>query len=692
MKESSKKPEASAKEAFSKERAAFRSLLLANPNYFGNLPDSSFQPVLPIKGNTFYEELKCVGYQPQQQYLEGVVHVYQPSGYGTGICGQGTREYVRFYLSYDNGASWQDVGLTAFQVHNIPEGTEGRRHLEYAVNLRVDPTRNLCFRNPLILVRAILSWNFAPPPNAPNWPPVWGNVREVTIQVEPWRFFFFKDLVGYPKFQLPNEFAEIVDLDAPVQTQQKAMNTKELSAIYKKDDVPLHRFAFKELTNLISSPQVDLNVEAIAQILPPDVVIAPNISDLLFPSADGDISYEELTCVGLDPNFPDTLVGVIKVKKPSGFSGGVCTRGSTEYVTFWGDFNGNGIFETCLGTAQVQVYDLPAIPRDGVYYAVRLPVNLSEYRQLCTKGAKVVRIRAILSWETPAPCFNPNYIPTWGNREETLIFITPKRFSAGKIAILGGIPVQHIHDVTGLTTASAFFADNNLAPDASGRPCPFGGIVTVKGEPVLGHTYVVEVSKDGLTWTPVLDNFYVTDSDGNTSLHNANPVTRRFDYLPMSQNVIGLIARWHSTGDDKWYVRLSVYDAAGVLQGVDTHLIQLDNTAPEANIDITIGPGNCGKFGVGDVLSGNFVARDTYLGSWSLQVEPAVNPPGTAIPSPASGTTNTPVAPGNAWTLDTTGMQPCGYIIKVHVWDRAILNSQYVGHYNGDSAGFCLEQ
>lgn len=41
---------------FEKERKQFRALVLANPNYFGNLKVSPFQPVLNIQSNTTYEE------------------------------------------------------------------------------------------------------------------------------------------------------------------------------------------------------------------------------------------------------------------------------------------------------------------------------------------------------------------------------------------------------------------------------------------------------------------------------------------------------------------------------------------------------------------------------------------------------------------------------------------------------------
>ncbi len=678
-------------EAHPKERAAFKPLLLSNPNYFGNLAESMFTPILPICCNTHYEALGCVGYHPQQEYLEAVVYIYQPSGYGSNICGLGSTEYVRFYLSFDNGATWDDQGMTSFQAHNIPEGTDGGKRLEYAASLKVDPKRKLCFFNHMILVRAILSWNNPPPPNQPNWKPVWGNVRQETIQVEPRRWFLgAKDFVA-AKVKLPPNIEEILDLEKPIPTKMKSLGAAELSTLYKGKGVPVHRFAFKELS-AFANAQTTLSAEAFTKLLP-GIQINPDINDLLFPKTDGDTSFEELKCIGLDPNFPDTLVGVIQIKKSSGFSGGPCTDGSREYVTFWGDFDGNGSFETCLGTASVRVYDLANIPPEGVYYAVRLPVDLNQYRQNCKKGPKVVRIRAILSWSEPVPCANPNQVPTWGNREETLINIAPSSLApAGKILNMGGIPVPYINGVTGLTTPDAKFALNNLPPDTLGRPCPFAGRVTVQGFPVSGYSYVVEVSQDQLIWTPVLTDLLVEDQNGIFSTHKANSITKRFDYLPFTQNAMLLLAQWDTAGDARWYVRLSTYDGGGILQGTDTHVIQLDNTGPEASIDITIGAGNCGKFQPGTVLSGNFIARDDYLGSYSLGVEPTVNDPGEAIPSPSSGLVNTLPAPGDAWTLDTTGMKPCGYVIRVVAVDRAIVDSQWIGHPNSDSAGFCLEE
>jgi hypothetical protein len=114
LKRAVQKSKAAMQVAHPHERGAFKFLLLSNPNYFGNLIESPFKVVLPISGNTHYEELGCVGFHPQQERLEAVIYIYQPSGYGTDICGPGTTEYVRFYLSFDNGATWQDQGMSSF--------------------------------------------------------------------------------------------------------------------------------------------------------------------------------------------------------------------------------------------------------------------------------------------------------------------------------------------------------------------------------------------------------------------------------------------------------------------------------------------------------------------------------------------------------------------------------------------------
>ena len=676
---------------FATERAHYKALLLSNPNYFGSLEISPYKPVLPLAGNTYYEELACVGYHPQQQQLEAVVYVYQPTGYGSALCGTGSTEFVRFYLSFDNGASWQDQGLTSFQVWNVPTGTDDTRRLEFAAQLAVTPARKICLQGAkLILVRAILSWNAPPPANQPNWNPPWGNRREATIQVEPRRLIHITDVFDTLKVKLPKALAQVIDLEQPLAAKQVVLSPAQLAALYKDSAVPVHRFAYAQLQSIMQGP-AGFSTALVNKTLP-GLQLGDDLVKVLFPS-DGNTQYEELTCIGLDPNLPDTLVGVLKVKKSSGYSGGPCTSGSTEYVSWWADTDGNGTYETFLGTASVQVYDIAGIPADGVHYAVRLPVDLSKYRKPCQAGAVVLPIRAILSWAVPVPGNAPGSVPTWGNREQTLVHVTPSGVvhgPAGKIAILGGIPVSMISDASGMTTPDAVFALNNAAV---GADCPFGAAVTLQGAPLPpGYSYKVEVQPEiGGVIAPVLNELTLVRADGSTYLHNANPATQRFNYRPFGDNVNALLAHWDSSGDARWIVTLSAYDPGGNKISEDSQLIQLDNTPPQADIDITSGTGNCGKFAAGSIITGTFVARDVHLLGWSIGIKPpGVNDPGEGITTPSSGTANTVIA-GDAWSLDTTGMTSCGYIAEVVVSDRTIVASQSQGWHASWSVGFCLE-
>jgi hypothetical protein len=86
------------------------------------------------------------------------------------------------------------------------------------------------------------------------------------------------------------------------------------------------------------------------------------------------------------------------------------------------------------------------------------------------------------------------------------------------------------------------------------------------------------------------------------------------------------------------------------------------------------------------------VARDIHFGAFSLDTTPASlipppNEPATATPS----TSQTAVAPGDAWTLNTAGMVPCGYVVQLWVYDNAIVGS-IPGSHNSAYAdvGFCL--
>ncbi len=683
---------------YERERSQFSTLIAINPNYFGNLAESPFEAELDIQSNTTYEEIGCLGFNPKQNYLEAVVFIKHSTGYGGGICSDGSREYVRFFLSFDNGATWSDQGLTSFKVYNIPEGTEGSKRLEYDATLAIKPSKKFCFMNNTAKVRAILSWNFAPPPD-PNFIPVWGEVQEAYIQIDPLKLFLFGDLLKAVELKPPAKLSAVIDPDQALEASApKVLGLAELHQLYQDKGVEPHRYGFVEMQRMVSgSVSGEALIEGGLKQLLPDVKVDIDylVVDLL--PADGNTRYEELECVGLNTNT-NKLVGAVRIKRPSGYSGGPCTAGSVEYVTFWGDFNHNGIYETCLGTVSVTVHDIAAIPPEGLMYAVELPVDLKHYRKPCEEGPVVVPIRAILSWQVAPPCWNPNYVPTWGNREETLVHITPgPEIPFGtvvpKISAIGNVPTGDIHDFIGLTTTGAVFADIGTLVDALGRGCPFGGRLNIIGESYPGYKYHIQVRKVGEPgWTTLIDPLKLVDSDGNKHIHNHDG-TGKFDFLPVSQNMFNLLGVWKSSADDLWQVRLQIFDSSDVLQpGVALHRVMLDNTWPEAEISITTGSGNCGKFTPGTLLAGRFVARDTYFESYSLVVKPPVNLSGIGIPAPQGGTLPTAISPGDIWNLDTTDMIPCGYIIEVHAYDRAVVDSGHSGHHRSASAGFCLDE
>ena len=696
-----------------KLRTEFRSLLIGNPNYFGNLNDSSFKPVQKIVSNKTYEEIGCVGFHPQLERLHAVIYVKQTSGYGGGVCSNGTPEYVRFFLSFDNGATWEDQGLASFRAYDIPEN-KGR--LEYAVTRRISPRRKFCFQNNLILCRAVLSWNVVPPPD-PNFTPVWGEVHNTRIEVEGFRLFPLKDLFEAVQIKLPHELNLAVDLDQPIQapTLKQQLSATQLAETYKGKGIEPHRFAFAELHQTITkaggtemlmakgfkSPLLDLGIDF------------GKINELLFPT-DGSVFYEELECVGYDTN-QDTLVGVIRVKKPSGYSGGPCTAGSTEYVTFWGDFDGNGTFETCLGTASVKVNDFDEIPREGLEYSVFVQASLAQYRRPCAKGAKLVRIRAILSWQVPAPCANPNYVPVWGNREETVIHILPGDIIDGKFPILSSVGDIAVSDINGIGFANGVGIETGFLAQNS----PFGGFINLCGKIVGGGAaskYRILIKPHG---SP--DSAYVPLTNEPTGLRltlvtfppliiNANHVVHAdaLGYYPYEDYAAdhfidgNVLMRWFTGAaeDGKTFdLRLDLSTDGNPAHDIHGNVVtvHVDNTAPEVDLKIDLGVGGeCADFPLGITFTGTYKAKDAHFHSFAFEVEPA-GPANGMLPTPPSGASvfaggaiADPGVTSGTYSFNTTGMKPCGYALILRVWDRTNVNSGISRNTNKDSVGFCL--
>lgn len=709
-----------AAQAFAKERENALQLLATNPNHFGTLAASKLKAVQLVSFNTYYEELACVGYNPASNELFATLLIKRDSGYSGSLCTSGSKEYVRFCVNY--GGGWEDQGMVAVNVHDIPTekdcAKQPEKPLSYTVSLHLkDPKRKFCSTEVLPLVRATLSWGVPIPAGDCDYKPIWGDREECKIQLQPRWFFPFKDLdleldTFLPKFLEIAKFAPNLSVAQVTELANEGELAPKTLAAY--DPEPLSIVALSEHYGKIKAANVEplrFTLNTIHPILSQPEGLA-NVSILAnqFPNIDwtkifeafnktkANVNYEELECLGLDYNL-ERLTASFKIKRPFGYSGDLCTKGSTEYVAFWADWDDDCRW-TYLDTVSVNVHDLAKVG-DGVCYTAVLPWNLDRFRQPCSKP-KVVKLRAVLSWNTKPSMTNPDDLNTYGNRLDTYIQIKPGKTPTTAdpnswVDIIGGIYQDHI-SAAGVTLPAAFFAHNGLKPDNLGRPCPFTGRINMQGPSLIGHKYRVQVRRLGsLGWADVLTPIPVRiPLGGGFFFYTTNnpDAAGYFDYLdPNTTNRV--LALWDAPSDPdnpasgcnvQWEMK---FDILGVF-GNFTKVVQLNAQRPDAEIVIDglggPGTGTCKDFMPGDKMTGHFVARSDYMGSYSL---------GTSVPGvtmvPSSGNTNTAVSPGDAWAMTLpAGTPKCGYYVAVHVGDRTIVNSSNTGLQGNDDAGFCV--
>lgn len=701
------------------ERTQFTRLLAANPNYFGNLPDSPFKAVKKILSNTTYEEITCVGYNPGRTQLEATVDIKRPTGYGGSLCSDGTVEYVRFFLDY--GSGWEDQGVVGFNVHDIPNANDchndATKPLSYVASLKITPKPKSCRVPVLPKVRAILSWQTVPPAGNPNYPPVWGHAVDQHVQIKAWTRNFaaaFDQIVtaAGQTIEIPPPFEALLNVPLPLPDPPDP-TIAELAKLYGKSKakaaqpatVEPHRFGLADIHHAVSAAAVDQGLLAAkaAEWQLAGLDLAAAVAALNETKAN--TTYEELECLGLDTNT-ETLAATFRIKRSSGYSGGPCDKGSLEYVAFWADWDDTCQF-TYLGTVMINAYDFVSLPTGGLSYTALLKVDLDDHRRKCQEP-KIGRVRAMLSWSSPPSTTDPDALNFWGNRLDAHVQINPTGSgvsSHAELRSIGGIAVPHIDPTTGLTDATAVFHFNWLPPDSAGRPCPFAGWVVITGPTVSGMRYGITVENLTTPAPPIAvgNSFKVLDSSGTIETNQVASFTplHTYAYLSTALNPELILARWLTSGDDKWRISLQLYNGAEMPIGAPvSHVVQLKNSGVRdcrIHIDPASG-GDCNGFHVGDVIDGHFVAIDPYLAAYSLHTEPFAAPAGQLTPT--SGNVSTPFAgadpappPGGlAWHLDTKKMKPCGYIVRLQASDRAIINSAWVGHHAAASVGWCLER
>lgn len=734
-----------------KERAEFKKLIIENPNYFGTFPEVKIKPVKPMKVNTKYEELKCIGFYPESDLLEAIIDVKLSYGYGGNLCSQGSFEYVRFFVDWNGDGDFtdasEDVGIASVNVHDIPDGEkvclDKTKPISYALTVKIDSKKRVCKNPYMVKVRAILSWDFPPPPGNPNYPPVWGNVVDKWIQIKPAKLFL-KDIIKVADLKELKLEPAMLDLDMPV-SKKKELSVAELKEIYKDKDVPELRFNIAEVKELAENIKLNPHLMVQYKINPK----LKNIADMLevVLAEKPNTKYEELRCVGLHYDM-DMLVATLTVKLPCGYSGDLCTKGSYQYVGFWA-YIWDQIEQMCywkyLGTSSVNVYDITNIPPEGLQYAVYLPVDLSSFKDKCTKH-KVLKIRGILSWQNPPPNNNPNHNPVWGNKVDALIQIKPGKFvESGKqipfITFVGGMVVNKISGNSETIIPSAI--GDGYANGVNALESPFGSVISICGrisnppDITAGAAklkYKVQYKKSTETnWHDIDNNFKIYISTWNGTTWSQSPESQiatsgYYEYKEdlsappgdiIQQFIDGsdygggsVLADWHTPvagGDGLYEIRVLLYKlgappSPGVpADNISSNVIKImvDNTSPNAEISLDAGP--CEFTKPPAIITGTFKATDNHFWQYSISLSPygpstndkfkhrplpALEYTYGQVPAyptlPASGAAN------GTFKLDTKDMKPCGYVIYLHIWDRTIVNNYMQGNQNGASVGFCL--
>jgi hypothetical protein len=677
------------------KRAHFKELLLAD--HFKELPSPSAGN--PPEGDTAYEQLMCIGYQPQLAQLNAVVHLKLSNGYSGDICTGGSTEYVKFFSSSDDGATWTELGITSFTAWDI----NGPKPLEFDVTLPVDLAKTCCKDENIVLIRAILSWEI--PPGGASDPVVWGNGLDAHVQVAPLKFGTFENL--WECLEIPIELetvGEVVNLEQVIEFgAADKLSPAALHELYKDAEIPQHRYLLSEVSQLLADP-----FALAAAVKEPEFVLVPGLEEhidlkglidvLLDPQ--GDETYEQLGCVGFNPSA-NTLIATINVKLSSGYSGSLCTEGSDEYVAFWADW-GSGY--EYVGTTSVNVHDIASIPAGDLQYAAALPfAQALTHRQPCIDGPNVVPIRAVLSWATPPSETDPYAVPVWGGHLETNVLILPGEPIAGgpDLESIGSMPLSLIDNATGLATGQslvAFFANG----------CPFGGEVVFTGHVINasggvggpGLQYRILISKNGgLTFTPMTEEFSVQTHNWLTNVYTTvaqvpdgegwcNCVEDYSASIDVDGNILG---HWSTAGDGQLWVAMEARQGKSPLGPAAPvwTLIQLDNTAPSpVEVEITSGGGSCGDFQPGDEIEGTYSAADNEdLDSVTIEVEMPM--PGATLTQ--TTTLKTLTSQSGKWTLQTlASTEPCGYTITAVAADNTIVNSGYVGWVEDGFTGLCL--
>ena len=630
------------------------------------------------KLNTTYESLGCVGYNSTYKQLTATVNIKRSTGYSGNLCSKGSYEYVRFYMDYGDGNGWEDMGVVGVNVHDIPtkKDCEGKdeKPISFVVRLDINPKKKLCTLPNLPKVRAVLSWNVIPEENDPELTLgtyVWSDKKDAQIQISPIKFF----IPNFPILEIddlletaiinPNlSFNQLASInpdieDALIKAKHaivpKGLSLNELTKVYKKDKIEPHRFGYKLLKQAISTPYVNEINDISNQFEFNNFNLSEILANLNKTECNKD--YEELICVGADYNR-EALVGTLKIKKPSGYSGSLCNAGSKEYVSFWVQTEENCEWKHA-GTSFVNVHDIQNIPADGLFYSVVLPYKFNALKANCS-NPQVLKVRAILSWNSEPTGMNCS---NWGNVVESYVQLRPKEVWNGagpRLVAVGGVRVENINNISGLTIPDSSFKYTGLpVRDLSN----FAGLIVIeaKTNEFLGQKYKIKIENliEGTSY--YLNTPFALDDTTTFSFANSNDEYTY--YGDANNNTNNIVARFKPGTDNKFRITLEHLDGSSYSQ-----VIQMDNTSPVLDLNID-NYGDCSHFVKGSIITGNYSVEEANLYQFNL----TTNLTDSASLSLASGGVST----AGSFSFVTSSNKNCGEIV-LGATPRTIVNSSKV--------------
>jgi len=683
-------------------------------------------PVIGRRGITAWEQLTCVGFNPERSLLEATITLKQSNGYSGGPCTPGSTEYVRFFVDWEDGGGWQEVGLASVQVFDVSDDPDGPQHpLEYMVSLTLnaEDKRRVCRVAVTPKVRAILSWSSLPPTDATQLP-LFGNRVDTRILLKPLTRLSIFDVIETGVLKAGTaDLLEAVDVSSFITFKPKALTAEALTAEYVQKAVSPKRIAHTVFKPLLSPAQLTINANDFGKISILDVAKNFNVDVFkLFDELEkeqANVDFEQLTCVGLDPDR-DALGGIVRLKQSAGYSGSLCRAGSQEHVAFWADWDNDGTFEEYLGTASVTVHDVDLPDGDPLDFAVRLQTDaFLRHLQSC-KTPNVVRIRAVLSWDTPPSTTDPDDLQTWGNRIDVLVLLRAGSVVSGmvdhRIYYVGSVPIQQISTTTHLAYPSA------IGSAGPGNNRPWGGYITIAGRLLNAPTpayYKLTYKRHGTSDTPqpisTAETFTI-DNPGGGPLNPSLNVDRTAvnGWFPYMNDINNLLARWRTgpaLADGKYDITFSwtAADPATNPVGIELQTITIEtcNLAFEKNpfalptLDfsktfdhvIEEPTGGCRTYrrSASEIITGHARAVHPYFGSYDLRIEPT-SMSGATVPVPRSGaypTFPTGIA-DRTWTINSNTLPPCGYTVTLIAWDRTIVNDNNATHWDAKAVGFSV--